>query len=589
MTAPQLTRYIQGITPVAADGLNTFLQGCDTAAQLRAFIGTTGMNTFIRGIATAGDGGQGFFRWDSSATGPDDNNDVIIPTGASGGGWIRIPFGTADTLFYTAPYPHAVTRTIQSKLAESVSVKDFGATGDGVTDDTQAIQWAIDALDEIGGTVLFPMGTYLVSGDGIRVKYGAILLVGEAAGGGLASTVPTGSVIKRTTAGAIISFRDDDTNEGLYDIGAQNLFLDGGDVSNGVTGVYGFLAHGICQGLVIDNCAVAFDFYTANGAHPNQTDSFVFDHISFGRLGNNTKCFRFNSADAIQISNVYVSGAEKFLEATSVTTLTVDTALLNNVQCAFNIDLSQQITLNNLYSEAYGTFIYCSNVTRQIKVSGSRLQCDGSLTLLTSADMISTPSTTPQYSFITSANGIADLSVDNTLLAYNSSTFGGGGQPAVSAYYDFYSNVGANNGNFGSDTMFLIGTGGGIGTGTTRNPAATCPLFFPSVQLPENVVNAPNLGNSAYQDVVWIDASVTWDPGSIADGDMEAKDVTVPGAALGDFCIASFSLDVTDLVLSVTVTAANTATAVLANNTGGAVNLNSGTLRVRLMKLNPLS
>jgi|TARA_R100000900_G_scaffold122470_1_gene96950 hypothetical protein len=77
--------------------------------------------------------------------------------------------------------------------------------------------------------------------------------------------------------------------------------------------------------------------------------------------------------------------------------------------------------------------------------------------------------------------------------------------------------------------------------------------------------------------------SATWDAASIADGDEVAVDVTVPGAALGDFAMASLSVDVADLVLSVAVTAANTATAVLANNTGGAVDLGSATLRVRVI------
>ena len=77
--------------------------------------------------------------------------------------------------------------------------------------------------------------------------------------------------------------------------------------------------------------------------------------------------------------------------------------------------------------------------------------------------------------------------------------------------------------------------------------------------------------------------SATWDAASIADGDEVAVDVTVPGAALGDFAMASLSVDVADLVLSVAVTAANTATAVLANNTGGAVDLGSAPLRVRVI------
>ena len=64
--------------------------------------------------------------------------------------------------------------------------------------------------------------------------------------------------------------------------------------------------------------------------------------------------------------------------------------------------------------------------------------------------------------------------------------------------------------------------------------------------------------------------SATWDAASIADGNEVAVDVTVPGAALGDFAMASLSVDVADLVLSVAVTAANTATAVLANTAASA-------------------
>jgi hypothetical protein len=43
-----------------------------------------------------------------------------------------------------------------------VNVKDKGAKGDGRTDDTEAIQAAIDAVKGTKGTVLVPDGTYLV-------------------------------------------------------------------------------------------------------------------------------------------------------------------------------------------------------------------------------------------------------------------------------------------------------------------------------------------------------------------------------------------------------------------------------------------
>ena len=59
----------------------------------------------------------------------------------------------------------AVNRPINERLSEIVSVKDFGATGDGTTDDTAAIQAAINAVQTstFGGTVYFPKGNYKTS------------------------------------------------------------------------------------------------------------------------------------------------------------------------------------------------------------------------------------------------------------------------------------------------------------------------------------------------------------------------------------------------------------------------------------------
>jgi hypothetical protein len=53
----------------------------------------------------------------------------------------------------------AVTRSVQDKLKEQVSVLDFGAVGDDVADDTAAIQAAITASP----SVYFPKGTYKIS------------------------------------------------------------------------------------------------------------------------------------------------------------------------------------------------------------------------------------------------------------------------------------------------------------------------------------------------------------------------------------------------------------------------------------------
>ena len=75
----------------------------------------------------------------------------------------------------------AVATTNQTKLRESVSVKDFGAKGDGVTNDTAAFVAAIAAVaptlpgnpwdlnGTAGGTVYIPKGKYVISPDQIVV------------------------------------------------------------------------------------------------------------------------------------------------------------------------------------------------------------------------------------------------------------------------------------------------------------------------------------------------------------------------------------------------------------------------------------
>ena len=62
-----------------------------------------------------------------------------------------------DQLGFLQSGTGAVTRTAQAKMRDVVSVKDFGAVGDGLTNDTAAIQTAINS----GYSLTFPAGTYL--------------------------------------------------------------------------------------------------------------------------------------------------------------------------------------------------------------------------------------------------------------------------------------------------------------------------------------------------------------------------------------------------------------------------------------------
>ena len=76
----------------------------------------------------------------------------------------------AGYVVQTGPTPgDPVSQTLQSWMDQWASVKDFGATGDGLTDDTAAIQRALDQLYTIQTnpqtrrSLYFPAGKYLVS------------------------------------------------------------------------------------------------------------------------------------------------------------------------------------------------------------------------------------------------------------------------------------------------------------------------------------------------------------------------------------------------------------------------------------------
>lgn len=93
---------------------------------------------------------------------------------------------SSDAVSFLQAGANAQPRTVQSKLRDVVSVKDFGAVGNGLADDTVAIQNAIDSLTITGGTVFFPPGTYRIARNvgtndrwGVKVTASNITLQGS--------------------------------------------------------------------------------------------------------------------------------------------------------------------------------------------------------------------------------------------------------------------------------------------------------------------------------------------------------------------------------------------------------------------------
>ncbi len=91
--------------------------------------------------------------------------------------------GKGDALIAVKqPYTNSVARTQHLRNADCISVKDFGAVGDGVTDDSEAIN---NALLQ-GKCITLPTGTYLVNStilmqsDSHLVSHGAVLQAARA-------------------------------------------------------------------------------------------------------------------------------------------------------------------------------------------------------------------------------------------------------------------------------------------------------------------------------------------------------------------------------------------------------------------------
>lgn len=69
----------------------------------------------------------------------------------------------------------AATRTSHDKFSDFISVKDFGAAGDGLTDDSLAIQQALAAHD----AVFVPAGRYLISNTIALAAYQSLIGIGQ--------------------------------------------------------------------------------------------------------------------------------------------------------------------------------------------------------------------------------------------------------------------------------------------------------------------------------------------------------------------------------------------------------------------------
>jgi hypothetical protein len=246
------------------------------------------------GYYTPGDGGGNDYKIVAAGTGTDDGGGYIDLTGIS---------GQAKGLFVNSV----------------VNVKQFGAKGDGVADDTAAVQ---AALSSGAGRVYFPKGEYLTS-NGLELPSNL-----EVFGDGYTSKITSTGTNKRVLFATSKNF-----------IAVRNLFINGnltgnGSISAGADGGDGVFFH-TCENVVVEGCFfdnIGQATYTGFSSgvclfHTNKAliRANTFLSNSKSRTGADIS-FAYYCSTVIVTENISYSEQDSFISGSSVGLTDSDTA-----------------------------------------------------------------------------------------------------------------------------------------------------------------------------------------------------------------------------------------------------------------------
>ena len=176
-----------------------------------------------------------------------------------------------------------------------LSARDFGAKGDGATDDTAAIQAALDAAEAAGGAVVhLEAGTYIVTGRG-KASSGCLQIGSNVvlAGDGQGETIIK---LADGSSGDITGIIRTPSSQVTANVTIRDLTIDGNSerTSGNVDGIFTGVAPGVdaashdilIAGVEIRNVSrYAFDPHEQtkrlvlvdNAAHDNGKDGFTLD------------------------------------------------------------------------------------------------------------------------------------------------------------------------------------------------------------------------------------------------------------------------------------------------------------------------
>jgi parallel beta-helix repeat protein len=521
--------------------------------------GTNSLSVFVDGVNQYGPGAQYAYVETSSTV-------ITFVTGLHVGASVKFTiatinsssYGDAFQISYTPPYVDSVATNVGDKLAQTVSVMDFGAVGDGVADDTAAIQAAINACSN--KTLYFPGGTYLTNE---LTGVANITLIGD--GNGASVLKATGSI----ASGFLFFFSVDN-------IHISNLTFDYNSATSvGTVGCLGFLN---CDNFKVQNCQI----------------------LNFVKVG-----IGMNSCNYFWIQNNYISKTTPDLQGVNECILLSESGfgtssygwIENNrfVNSGLLLQGSYlNIIANNITDWRYGAGIGIGQTATSFFNSIIGNHCESGYTGLDSDGF--------------TVKGMEIWGGYNKVIGNTCRSNSGSGIYLGGANSVLQNNICFDNGTYTADVSAGITLGYFDATYNASNSVVSGNVCFDNqagsgtqdygIAVAANNTRITIVGNNLINNRVGeilatetqtfigqnITAQVTWDPASISNNASTTQAITVANASLGDVVTCSCSTNLLGLSLTGYVSQSNQVIIVLTNNTGSPVDIGSSVFRVVVSK-----
>jgi hypothetical protein len=549
---------------------------------------------------------------------------------------INVPGGS-----FTQTGSGAIARAVSSKLQDVIHVKDFGAVGNGTTDDTTAIQAAITAAQaRTGGCrVLFDGGNYRITAT-LIVSTDRILLEGS---GGTRITRNGNFGFSVRFYNASRSSANPILNVGIIGI---ELISTGG-MSSGVqlqlhsckfsvvrdvtiTNGWGGLSMLGCVSCVIDNLSVFItrDPITNSTTSTTAADTGIFFGygVDFGCAdifvsnsnvwlgtydgGSNLACFanyglNGSTIDGLWLANVHIACSKNAnysfgnFNGTSCSNIYATNCMSDHCQYV-GVDLTgTSLIVSFRWSGIIGALGFADTGLRMIapcldaQISGI---IEGNKRHGIYISHPSAKNITISNFTIRNNNTDADADGDGILIGQGQRIAITGG--LINGDRVSTGNISTKNGiklvgetgysvsqvNIANVVISRCETGFNITNNVTDVALSNVAVYSCNTAYTTNGNKIPRFYVSNCPGISPLYAGALWTPGTIANGAQVFVSITITGAALGDFVTAGFDRELQGCMMWTYVNSANTVYVFIQNNTGSSKIFAQGTVIATVQK-----